>query len=168
MKKRSIILIGMAGVGKSTVGRQLSQALDYRFIDLDEVIIERCGKELQEIIDLEGEAAFLEKEKECMLQVELDRTVVAPGGSIVYHPELLTDLGCQAWLVYLEDSFRNIESRISNTDSRGIVGLADRSLRQVFDERVARYESCADKRIDCREKDLGRITEEIITWLQEG
>lgn len=166
MKKDNVILIGMAGVGKSTVGRQLSGALNYRFVDLDAYIVEKDHRTPQEIIDASGESAFLEKERECMLEIELDQTVVAPGGSIIYHSGLLADLGCQATLVYLEDSFANISNRITDQYSRGIVGLKDKTLRQVFDERVDRYRECADITIDCRSKLPEQITREIIQWLQ--
>ena len=165
MKKDSIILIGMAGVGKSTVGRRLSVALNYRFVDLDDHIVERQHRSLQNIIDEAGESAFMKIEKECMLEVDLDQTVVTPGGSIIYHSDLMDDLGCCATRVYLDDSFANISRRITDTSSRGIVGLKGKTLRQIFDERVERYRLYADMTLDCRGKLPEQITEEIIGWL---
>lgn len=167
MKKDSIILIGMAGVGKSTVGRRLSVALNYRFIDLDTYIIEKNQKTPQEIIDASGESAFLEIEEQCMLEVEWHQTVVAPGGSIIYHSDLMVDLGHRATMVYLDDSFANISCRITNASGRGIVGLRDKTLRQIFDERAGQYRLYADVTLDCRDKLPEQITEEIIEWLEK-
>lgn len=162
MKKDSIILIGMAGVGKSTVGRQLSSALKYRFIDLDIYIEEKYTQTLQNIIEDEGETAFLQKEKQCMYEIELNRTVVAPGGSIIYHPDLMEYLGGQSTLVFLDDSIRNISKRVADQSGRGIVGLKDKTLRQIFDERIERYTKYADIIIDCRNKLPEQVTQEII------
>ncbi len=166
MRHESIVLIGMAGVGKSTVGRALSHVLGYRFLDLDICLEEIYGQTPQEIIDGEGETAFLEKEKRCMQDIALNRTVVAPGGSIIYHPDLMTDLGHRSNLVYLDDSFENISTRVTNLASRGIVGLKDRTLRQVLDERLALYSTHAHIKIDCRDKRPEQITQEVAQWLE--
>lgn len=162
MKKDSIILIGMAGVGKSTVGRQLSSALKYRFIDLDIYVEEKYNQTLQNIIEDEGETAFLQKEKQCMYEIKLKRTVVAPGGSIIYHPDLMEYLGGQSTLVFLDDSIVNISKRVADQSGRGIVGLKDKTLRQIFDERIERYTKYADIIIDCRNKLPEQVTQEII------
>lgn len=82
MKSESIVLTGMAGVGKSTVGTSLSKALGYSFLDLDDHILEKDGKTVQEIIDDEGEEALLQLEKRRMYEIDLTRRVVAPGGEI--------------------------------------------------------------------------------------
>ena len=167
MKNDSIILIGMAGVGKSTVGRQLSIALDYRFFDLDIYIEKKCNQTIQDIIDEEGESAFAQKEKECMYEIQLQRTVVAPGGSIIYHPDLMAYLADHSLVIYLEDAFANISKRLADPSGRGIVGLKEKSLRQIFDERKERYAACADLTIDCRNKTPEQVTGEIIEWLRK-
>ncbi|MEE8399062.1 MAG: shikimate kinase [Desulfobacterales bacterium] len=167
MKHDSIILIGMAGVGKSTIGRQLAVALDYRFIDLDTYITERYDRTLQEIIDKEGEAAFSEVERQCMYEIELRRVVVAPGGSIIYHSDLMDYLGQRSTRVYLSDSFANISDRVVDQPRRGIVGLKEKTLEQIFDERIERYSAYADLEMDCRDKQPESIVQEIIAWLKE-
>lgn len=167
MKHDSIILIGMAGVGKSTIGRQLAAALGYDFIDLDIYIAEKFNRALQDIIDWEGEAAFSEKEKQCMYEIELKRIVAAPGGSIIYHSDLMAYLRCRSRLVYLEDSFATISDRVADQPRRGIVGLKEKTLKQVYDERIGRYSACADFEIDCRNRQPEQLTREIMTWLQK-
>lgn len=167
MKHDSIILIGMAGVGKSTIGRQLAVALDYDFIDLDIYIVEKFNRTIQDIIDGEGESAFLEKEEQCMYEIELKRIVAAPGGSIIYHSDLMAYLRCRSRLVYLEDSFATITNRVADQPRRGIVGLKEKTLKQVYDERIGRYSAFADFEIDCRNRQPEQLTREIMTWLQK-
>ena len=167
MRKDSIVLIGMAGVGKSTVGRQLSSALGHNFTDLDDYIEEKYGRTLQDIIDEEGEAAFLQREKQCMYEIELDRTVAAPGGSIIYHQDLMAYLRDRSTLVFLDDSLANISERLDNQTDRGIVGMKDKTLEQIFDERVGLYTQHAEVAVDCRNKHPEEIVREILEELKK-
>ena len=138
------MLIGMAGVGKSTIGPALAKALGFGFTDLDEHIKEKDGRTVQEVIDSEGEDALLGLEKRRMLEIKLDSRVVAPGGSLVYLPDLMEYLKRHSIIVYLYDSFENIEKRLGNAPGRGIVGLKIQSLRDVYEERRPLYSRYAD------------------------
>lgn len=162
MKIESIVLVGMAGAGKSTIGTLLSKALGFDFIDLDNYILEKGGKTIQEIIDDEGEEALLRLEKRRMYEIDLARRVVAPGGSIIYHSDLMKYLKQNSTLVYLDDSFENIEERLTNVLARGIVGLRDKSLRQIYDERSPLYSRYADITINCQGKSQDRLAREIL------
>ena len=162
MKSESIVLIGMAGVGKSTVGSSLAQALGFDFIDLDDYIAEKEGRTLQEIIDAEGEEAFLQIEKRRVHEIDLTRRVVAPGGSIIYHSDLMEYLKKRSILVYLEDSFENIAGKLADVSDRGIVGLRNKSLREVYDERRPLYLKYADMTLNCQGKSRGKIVREIM------
>jgi shikimate kinase len=162
MGKAGIVIIGMAGVGKSTVGTVLAQALGYDFLDVDDYIFQREGKRIQQIIDSAGEEAFLQLEKRYMFEIPLRRMVVAPGGSIIYHPDLMDYLSENAVLIYLDDSFANIEAKLVGGLDRGIVGLRYRTLRQIYDERRPLYFKYADITIDCRGKEQDDIVSEIL------
>jgi shikimate kinase len=162
MRKTGIVLIGMAGVGKSTIGMALAQALDFGFLDVDNYILQKDGKRIQEVIDSEGEEAFLRLEKRRMYEVQLPRMVVAPGGSIIYHPDLMDYLKKNVVLIYLDDSFANIEAKLTGGLDRGIVGLKDKTLRQIYEERRPLYFKYADIIIDCRGKEQGEIINEIL------
>ena len=162
MKSESIVLIGMAGVGKSTIGNSLAKALGFDFIDVDDYISKKEGKTLQEIIDAEGEEAFLEIEKRRMHEIDLTRRVVAPGGSIIYHADLMEYLKQHSTLVYLDDSFENIEGKLTDALIRGIVGLKSKSLRQIYDERRPLYLKYADITLNCLGKSQDRIVSEIL------
>ncbi len=162
MKSESIVLIGMAGVGKSTIGMALAEDLGFDFIDVDDYILQKDGKRIQEIIDSEGEEALLQIEKRRMFEIQLPRMIVAPGGSIIYHPDLMDYLKGNAVLVYLDDSFKNIEAKLVGGLDRGIVGLRYRTLRQIYEERRPLYFKYADITIDCRRKEQDEIVAEIL------
>jgi shikimate kinase len=162
MKSESIVLIGMAGVGKSTVGMALAEDLGFEFIDVDAYILQKDGKRIQEIIDSEGEEALLQIEKRRMYEIDLTRMVAAPGGSIIYHPDLMNYLKENAVLVYLDDSFKDIEAKLVGGLDRGIVGLRYKTLRQIYEERRPLYFRYADITIDCREKEQDEIVAEIL------
>ena len=162
MKSESIVLIGMAGVGKSTIGMALAADLGFDFIDVDDYILQKDGKRIQEIIDSEGEEALLQVEKRRMFEIRLPEMVAAPGGSIIYHPDLMNYLKENAVLVYLDDSFKNIEAKLVGGLDRGIVGLRYKTLRQIYEERRPLYFKYADITIDCRGKEQDEIVAEIL------
>jgi len=162
MKSESIILIGMAGAGKSTIGMLLAGALGFDFIDLDDYIEAKDGKKLQEIIDAEGEEAFLQMEKQRMYEIDLSRTVVAPGGSIIYHSDLMGYLRQCTTLVHLDNTFENIEERLTDVLIRGVVGLKNKSLKQIYNERRPLYSSFAHITVTCQGKSQGQLAKEIL------
>jgi shikimate kinase len=162
MKSEGIVLIGMAGVGKSTIGMALAANLGFDFIDVDDYILQKDGKRIQEIIDSEGEEALLRVEKRRMLEIPLPEMVLAPGGSIIYHPDLMDYLKENAVLTYLDDSFANIEAKLEGGLDRGIVGLRYKTLRQIYEERRPLYFKYADITIDCRGREQGEIIAEIL------
>ena len=162
MRKAGIVIIGMAGVGKSTIGTVLAQTLEYDFLDVDDYIFQKEGKRIQELIDSVGEEAFLQLEKRHMLEIPLPRMVVAPGGSIIYHSDLMEYLKGNALLVYLDDSFASIEAKLTGGLDRGIVGLRYKTLRQIYEERRPLYFKYADIIIDCRGKEQDDLVSEIL------
>ncbi len=168
MKADSIVFIGMAGVGKSTIGTLVAKALGFSFTDLDDYIAEKEQKTIQEIIDTEGGEGFLQIERRRMNEIDLTRRVVAPGGSIIYHCDLMSFLSKHATLVYLDDTFRNIQRNLESIAvSRGIVGLKDKSLRQVYDERKHHYSNFADITVHCKGKSPEELCKEILARFSE-
>jgi shikimate kinase len=169
MKNDSIVLIGMAGVGKSTVGALVARALQYDFTDVDEYIWQKDGKTVQQVIDEGGDQALLKLEKERVLELNLKRRVLAPGGSIIYHPDLMDYLKKNTTLVYLEDCYENIEARVKgDMHTRGIVGLKTRSLKQIYNERQPLYRQYADITIPCDSKSWEQIAEEVLKLLKNS
>jgi shikimate kinase len=146
MKTRSnIVLIGMPGVGKSTLGEKLAQKLGRRFIDVDTVIEQRTGLKLQDIIDRFGDEKFVEIEEEALLSLgECENCLISPGGSAVYSAKAMNVLKRNARVVFLEASLELIRQNITDRETRGIVGLKGRGLKSLFEERAALYRKFAD------------------------
>ena len=164
MAKKGIVLIGMAGVGKSTIGSALAQALGFDFVDLDKFIRAEQGKTIQQIIDDEGEAALIELEKKRMYGIDLERRVISPGGSIIYDSEVMEYLKRSSILIFLDDTFKNIEKRLGNALTRGIVGLKTKTLKEIYDERRPLYSTYADFTVSIR----GKSREEVVSKILES
>jgi shikimate kinase len=162
VRRQSIVLIGMAGVGKSTIGLALAKALGFSFTDLDKYIRDKVGRTIQDIIDTKGEKALLLIEKRRMYEINIKRRIIAPGGSIIYHPDLMEFLKQRSVLVYLDDTFENVEGRLKNASTRGIVGLKNKTLREIYDERRPLYSKYADITVYPAGKSQEQVVKEII------
>ena len=167
MNKEGIVLIGMAGVGKSTVGSALAGALGFEFIDLDDYLTRKEGLTIQQIIDRQGEEKLLELEIESMREIDTNRKVISPGGSIIYDADIMKYLKLVSLLVYLDDTFENINKRLGNAPTRGIVGLKIKSLRQIYDERRPLYSRYADITIDVGGRSAKEAVSEIIKLMPQ-
>jgi shikimate kinase len=167
VSKIGFVLIGMAGVGKSTIGSSLAKKLGFDFVDLDVCLREKEGKTVQQIIDDQGEAALLELEKRRMYEIDLSNKVVSPGGSIIYITEIMQYLKQSAYLIFLDDTFENIEKKLGNPQVRGIVGLRSKSLREIYNERRPLYSRYADITIDVAGKSKEDIISEILLCLRQ-
>lgn len=162
---RNIILIGMPGAGKSTVGVILAKTLGMQFIDTDILIQEWAGKMLQEILDTDGPEAFKRIEEETILSLHPRRAVIATGGSVVCSPDAMAHLKSGGLVVYLEIPYAEMEKRLKNITTRGIVLLPGQSLRGMYDERVPLYEKYADLTVACSGEDLESVVENVIEAL---
>ena len=140
----NIILIGMPGSGKSTVGVVLAKLLGMHFCDTDLVLQQHCGKKLQEIIRTEGDAAFFRHEAEVLATLEVRDTVIATGGSAVYADRAMQHLKADGKCVYLRVSEAEIERRLANFSDRGVVIADGMTLADLYAERIPLYEKYAD------------------------
>lgn len=164
----NIILIGLPGAGKSTVGVILAKTLGMDFIDTDIVIQEKTGSLLQEILDRDGSDAFKKIEEGSILSLHPDSTVIATGGSVVCSDDAMAHLKTTGVIVYLKISYGEMEKRLKNISTRGIVLLPRQSLHQMYEERVTMYEKYADLTIDCSEEDFETVVGKVIDELQSG
>lgn len=150
----NITLIGMAGAGKSTIGRVLAKQLDYTFIDVDRLIKENTGMPLQALIDKQGDLALIKFEEEAILRLnQVDSCVISPGGSVVYSEKAMQHLKEISKIIFLNAPFRSIVRRLPNARKRGIVGLRDRSLKELFEERMVLYQKYADFSVKLKGKE---------------
>lgn len=145
--KDNIVLIGMPGVGKSTVGVILAKVLGYKFLDADLVIQEQEGKLLREIIEEVGTDGFIEVENRVNAGLLCSKTIIATGGSVIYGKEAMEHLKEIGTVVYLEVSFSTLEKRLSDIKGRGVVLKDGQTLYDLYKERTPLYEKYADVRV---------------------
>ena len=157
----NIILIGMPGSGKSTVGVVLAKALGMKFLDVDLLIQEQEGELLQALIDTRGVEAFLDLERDAILSLNCRGTVVAPGGSCVCREESIAHMRGLGRVVYLQLSLEEVERRIHNQASRGIALSPGQTLADVYRYRVPLYEKCAHITLPIRGQSLGETVEAV-------
>lgn len=146
----NIILIGMPGAGKSTLGIVLAKILNYGFLDADLIIQNRCDKTLQKLIDSCGPEGFIEVENEILQDLSASKTVIATGGSAVYSAEAMQHLASIGTVVYLQVSYEEMVNRLQDLHERGVVlrnGIG-MSLRDLYDERKPLYEQYAEMTIN--------------------
>lgn len=157
----NIILVGMPGAGKSTVGVVLAKKLGYRFLDSDLVIQEREGKLLHQLISELGGDGFLQLENEINASICTDRSVIATGGSAVYGKEAMEHFRQIGTVIYLGLPCDEIAGRLGDLNERGVVLAPGQTLSDLYRERVPLYETYAHRTIDCSGKSIREIVEEI-------
>ncbi|WP_434310769.1 shikimate kinase [Hominifimenecus sp. rT4P-3] len=144
----NIILIGMPGCGKSTVGVVLAKHLGFGFIDSDLLIQEREKRRLCEIIDQEGLVRFNRIEEEVNAAIRAEHSVIATGGSVVYGPQAMEHFRQIGTVVYLKLTYEEIEERLGDLAERGVSVRPGQSLRELYGERVPLYERYAHVTVD--------------------
>ena len=158
---KNIVLIGMPGAGKSTVGVVLAKHEGFGFLDSDLVIQEKTGLLLHEVISREGDEGFRQVENRVNASLRVRHTVIATGGSVIYGREAMQHLRRIGTVVYLKLSCPSIAERLGDLKERGVTLKEGQTLQQLYDERVPLYERYADITIDCEEKSIREIVAEI-------
>ena len=162
---KNIIIIGMPGAGKSTMGVVLAKTMGRNFIDTDIVIQEHAGRLLQEIIDDEGPEAFLAIEEKILLSLHCRNAVIATGGSVVFSEKAMKHVKVRGVVIYLKISCEEMVRRLSNITTRGIVLVPGQSLPEMYAQRIPLYEKYADITIDCSDDDfencIGNVIDEL-------
>lgn len=150
MEKSNVVLIGMPGAGKSTLGVVLAKIMNLKFLDADLLIQDQCDKTLQRIIDALGPQGFIEVENQVLSELQAERTVISTGGSAVYSEAAMSHLHEIGRVVYLKISYDELKSRLSDLQERGVVmkGGIGMSLRELYDERLPLYEHYADVTVE--------------------
>lgn len=171
-ERDNIVLIGMPGAGKSTLGIVLAKILNQNFIDADLVIQNQCDKTLQKLIDACGPEGFIEVENEILRDIEAENSIIATGGSAVYSDEAMRHLAEIGHIVYLQISYEELVRRLSDLQERGVVlkGGIGMSLRDLYDERKPLYEQYADLIINVDDLSITAAARKVAdavrtTWL---
>ena len=163
--KTTVVLIGMPGVGKSTVGVLLAKALSRDFVDTDVFIQAKEGRTLQEIIDRDGLESFRRLEERYVRSLECRSAVIATGGSVVYYPAAMAHLRASGRVIHLDLNLPTLRKRLVNLPSRGVVMAPGQSLEQLFAEREPLYRKYADLTIDCARASHEALVRRIVRKL---
>ena len=169
-EKDNIVLIGMPGAGKSTLGIVLAKILNYDFIDADLVIQNQCDRTLQKLIDACGPEGFIQVENEILRELEASKSIIATGGSAVYSDEAMKHLTEIGTVVYLQISFDELVSRMHDLQERGVVlkGGIGMSLRELYDERLPLYEQYAEVTVDVNDLSITAAARKVADALKQA
>ena len=165
---KNIVFIGMPASGKSTVGVGVAKRLGYKFVDTDLVIQEVEKRLLKEIIAEEGNEGFLRIEDRVNAEIQEERAVISPGGSVVYCENAMRHYKETGMIVYLHTSYETISNRLHNAKNRGVVLKDGQTLKDLYEERTALFERYADLTISEEGRDLEETIEEVLRVLENG
>jgi len=167
-----VSLIGMAGAGKTTLGRTLSKALQWVHVDTDRLLEAYWGCGLQQLVDSLGLEDFLRAEERLVSELWLWRCVISTGGSVVYGEQALAHLKTLGPVVYLHVSLPTVMERVQDGNGRGLACRAGQSLAQLYAEREPLYRSAADLILDMEgcsvEHGLERLCPLLLKAIQAG
>jgi len=161
MGQSNLILVGMPGAGKSTVGVVLAKRLGHGFVDTDLMIQMRSGRLLQDIIDEEGIEAFRDIEEQTLCEFDVCNAVVATGGSAVYSEAAMRHLASIGMILFLDVPLAELELRLENMSTRGVVIDPGATLADLYAERLPLYRHWAEITVDAAGKNLEDVVEDI-------
>lgn len=157
----NFIMIGMPGSGKSTLGRILAENISYDFIDTDDLIMEHYKRPLKELIDELGVEGFIEAEGKILETVNVQNTVIATGGSAIYSKDGMDHLESIGKVVYLCYTLEDIETRVGNLITRGVVCRNCKTLNELFEQRRPYYERYADIIVHLEHASVGKSIQKL-------
>lgn len=140
----NIVLIGMPAAGKSTVGVLLAKQLGLSFLDTDVLIQAACGRSLRDLIDERGMDGFCQIERESVGRINVKRTVIATGGSVVYYDDAMRALQADGQIVYLQLPLDELKRRLDDLNARGVVLEPGQPLESLYEKRIPLYERWAE------------------------
>ncbi|MBV1920206.1 MAG: shikimate kinase [Pseudomonadales bacterium] len=164
--RQSLILIGMPGAGKSTLGILLAKELRLDFLDTDVAIQVQEDKSLQDILEHQGYLALREVEERVLLATECHQKVIATGGSAVYSQKGMEYLKSCGPIVYLEVPLEELCRRIHNYETRGIARRPEQSFEDLFEERQLLYRQYADMTIKCDGLGAGEVVSTVVEGMK--
>lgn len=163
----NIVLIGMPGSGKSTIGVILAKRLGYDFVDTDNLISDREKTTLQDIIDKKGVSEFLKIEGIVGKELNIDNTVIATGGSMVFSDSAMKNLLKNSKCVFIDVPLPEIKRRVKNIDTRGIAMEKDDTLDTLYEKRMPKYREYADITVEVKQNSkIDNVVSKILDMLK--
>lgn len=163
---KNIVLIGMPGAGKSTVGVLLAKSVLFDFCDTDLLIQNAAGESLCNIINKKGLSEFIRLEDEVISAQNFKNTVVATGGSAVYGENAMRNLKENGIVVYLKVGSQELCRRLNNIQTRGIAMKKGTTISELYSERAPLYEKYADITLECESVTPEECVNRIINVLK--
>ena len=163
--RSNIVLVGMPGSGKSTVGVVLAKMMSFVFVDTDLLIQSSQNRSLQDIVDKDGHAALKKIEEDVLLSLDVQRHVIATGGSAVYSERAMAHLKAMSTVIFLDADLSTLEERIQNFDTRGLAKRPDQSFADLFAEREPLYRKVADITLNCSGLTQEEVCSRILTLI---
>ena len=164
--KTNILMIGMPGAGKSTVGVLLAKDMSMNFLDVDVYIQGHEGRRLQDIIDNDGIDVFKELEEKYLMDINVDKYVISTGGSAIYSEAGISHLKQSSVVVYLSINLETLKERLGDFSTRGVVIKPGQTFLDLYEERCKLYSAAADLVLDCNGKTQDEIVAEIRSSLK--
>lgn len=164
----NIILIGMPGAGKSTIGVILAKLTLRGFVDTDLLIQTSMGRTLQDIVDRDGYEILRKVEEDVLLGFSVCNCVIATGGSAVYSNSAMTHLKSDGIVIFLDADMATLESRVHDYSTRGLAKRADQSFTDMFRERLTLYRKYADITITCAGLTHEEVCAQVMASLKEN
>lgn len=162
---QNLVLIGMPGSGKSTVGVLLAKRLGMGFVDTDLLIQEQAGRTLQDIVDQDGYQALRQIEEQVLLALDVQHQIISTGGSAVYSAAAMAHLKANSRVVFLDIPLLLVIERIGDYSVRGISRRPDQSLGQLFEERYQLYTRYADLTVSGQGRNQDEVCEAVVHGL---
>ena len=166
-QKSNIILIGMPGSGKSTVGVILAKMLGLEYLDTDILIQKWENRTLQEIVDRDGHMVLRDIEERVLLSVDCEQHVIATGGSAAYSESAMVHLKKNGITVFLHADLDALKRRIHNYETRGLAKHPNQSFADLFNERLALYRKYCDFTIESSQLTQDQVCDAIISTLTQ-
>lgn len=162
---KNIVLIGMPGTGKTTVGQELSKKLGIGYIDTDELVKARCNMALRDYVAQNGTEAFMELQRKVICEIDRDNHVISTGGGVVQDSETMEHLRQIGDIFYLHTPFEVLEERLA--PERKLARKPGESFRDIFDRREALYRKYSNYTIDCSGENVSDVMDKICELLKE-
>ena len=165
--KNNLVLIGMPGSGKSTIGVLLAKKTSRDFVDTDVVIQSHEHRSLQDIVDKNGYMVLREIEEKWVSTLTLENTVISTGGSVVYSEKSMANLASNGIIIFLDVGLDILKDRIKDYDQRGIARRPDQSFEELFEERSILYNKYSDITIQSGAMDQESVCNQVVQILSE-
>ena len=163
--RNSITLVGMAGAGKTTVGQALALELDWVHLDTDRLMEAHWGRPLQDVYDGMGRQAFIRAEEDLVAGLDLRRTVISTGGSVIYGPRAVSRLRALGPVVFLRPDVRTVTRRVADAKGRGLAIAEGQTVAGLYAERIPLYEAAADLTLDSGRLSPRECALHVRSWL---